>query len=114
MSAKVRWILQQHKPNRKAFFFYLINAYLLIAHTFSHSSSQTFIQSFVQSVSQSVSQSVIQSIRCSPIHHQSISPTVNYSINHQAISQSASPSVSQSFKLDVPFLQAIPPQSPPQ
>ena len=121
MSAKVRWILQQHKPNRKAFFL-LLNQRIFIDCSYIQSFKLSKVYSIVcsvsqsasQPVSQSASQPVIQSIRCSPIHHQSISPTVNYSINHQAISQSASPSVSQSFQLDVPSLQAILPQSPPQ
>ena len=101
MSAKVRWILQQHKPNRKAFFL-LLNQRIFIDCSYIQSFKLSKVYSIVcsvsqsasQPVSQSASQSVIQSIRCSPIHHQSISPTVNYSINHQAIS---SKSLSQSI-----------------
>ena len=85
MSAKVRWILQQHKPNRKAFFL-LLNQRIFIDCSYIQSFKLSKVYSIVCSVSQSVSQSVSHSIS------QSVSQSVSQSISHSINQMFTNPS----------------------
>ena len=96
MSAKVRWILQQHKPNRKAFFL-LLNQRIFIDCSYIQSFKLSNVYSIVCSVSQSVSQSISHSINQMFTNPSSINQSHSKLFNKSSSNQSVSKSLSQSI-----------------